>query len=278
VILQPSVIEVWFAPLIELGPVSVSWQAVGIVVSALVALSAAALIGGRHAAPAPLDELAYIALAIIPGAVIGGRLVHAIVFWPAYSGETWRLANPELGSLSLLGAVLGGALTGGYVARLLGGWVGRWATAASLAMLLALGLGKVAQFLGGSGQGLPFDGSWAVAFMGPGPWISAAPQMPAHPSQLYEAAWLGLGAAAIFVRPVIPGPEADPSKGRALFGFALGWFLLGRVLVGFTWRDERIAGALNAEQALALVALAGLLGLALVLRLRGWYRRRRLRA
>jgi len=276
VILQPGVIEIVFDPLIVLGPVTVSWQAIGIGVSLLLALLVAALIGGRHAAPARLEDLAYITLAIIPGAVIGGRLVHAIVFWPAYSGETWRLANPDLGSLSLLGAVLGGALTGGYVTRLLGGSVGRWATAASLAMLLALGMGKFAQFLGGSGQGLPFDGSWAVAFVGPGPWISAAPEMPSHPSQIYEAAWLALGAAAIFLRPL--GPDADPSQGRVLFGFALGWFLLGRVLVGFTWRDERIAGALNAEQALALVALAGLLFVTLVMRLLGWQRRRRLRA
>lgn len=276
-IIQPSVIQIWFDPQIVLGPLTVSWQAVGIALSLLVALSVAALIGGRHAAPARLDDLAYIALAIIPGAVVGGRLVHAIVYWPAYSAETWRLANPDVGSLSLLGAVLGGALTGGYVARLLGAAVERWASAASLPMLLALGLGKIAQFLGGSGQGLPFDGPWAVAFMGPGPWISAAPEMPSHPSQLHEAAWLLLGAA-ILLRPQSRASELDTRQGRRLFGFALGWFLAGRVLVGFTWRDERIAGLLNAEQLLALAALALLLLVALVLRIRTWYRRRRIRA
>ena len=275
-ILPPSLIEVWFDPVIEVGPLIVSWQAVGIVVSLVVALSVAAMIGGRQAAPTRLDDIAYISLAIIPGAVSGGRLVHAIVFWPAYSTETWRVANPELGSLSLLGAVLGGALTGGYVARLVGGSVARWATAASLPMLIGLGLGKIAQFLGGSGQGLPFDGWWAVAFMGPGPWNSAAPEMPSHPSQLHEAAWLLLGAV-ILLRPTGQAPD-DPHEGRPLLGFALGWFLVGRVVVGFTWRDEQIAGALNMEQILALLALAGLLGLALVLRVRDWYRRRRLRA
>jgi prolipoprotein diacylglyceryltransferase len=277
VILQPGAIEIWFDPLIVLGPVTVSWQAVGVVVSVLLALSVAALIGGRHAAPARVDDLAYIALAIIPGAVIGGRLVHAVVFWPAYSGESVRLLDPELGSLSLLGAVLGGTLTGGYVARLLGGSVGRWAMAASLPTLLALGLGKIAQFLAGSGQGLPSDVSWAVAFMGSGPWVSAAPEMPSFPSQLYEAAWLLLGAA-ILLRPAGRATNLDPHEGRRLFGFALGWFLAGRVLVGFTWRDERIAGALNAEQVLALVALVMLIALALVLRVRAWRRRRRLPA
>jgi prolipoprotein diacylglyceryltransferase len=276
-ILPPSLIEVWFDPVIELGPFIFSWQAVGIVVSLLLALLVAALIGGRHAAPARLDDLAYIALAIIPGAVIGGRLVHGIVFWPAYSGETVRLLNPDLGSLSLFGAVLGGALTGGYVAKLLGGSFGRWAAAAALPMLLALGFGKIAQFLGGSGQGMPFDGSWAVAFMGPGPWVSAAPELPSHPSQLYEAAWLLLGAV-ILLRPAGRAHELGPSEGRRLFGLALGWFAAGRVLVGFTWRDQRIVGGLNAEQLLALGLLGVLLLLALALRIRAWRRRRRARA
>jgi prolipoprotein diacylglyceryltransferase len=138
-------------------------------------------------------------------------------------------------------------------------------------------LGKIAQFLGGSGQGVPIDGFWAVAFMGSGPWVSAAPEMPSHPSQLHEAAWLLLGAA-ILLRPTGRATNLDPHEGRRLFGFALGWFLAGRVLVGFTWRDQRIAGLLNAEQVLALLALVMLIGLALVLRIRAWRRRRLLPA
>ena len=54
----------------------------------------------------------------------------------------------------------------------------------------SLGLGKFAQLLGGSGQGAPFDGAWAVAFAPPGPWVSPLPGVPAHPSQMYEGLWL----------------------------------------------------------------------------------------
>ena len=57
------------------------------------------------------------------------------------------------GSASLVGAVIGGALSAAYICRLLGGKVGIWADAASVPMLLVIGLGKLALLLGGGGQG-----------------------------------------------------------------------------------------------------------------------------
>jgi prolipoprotein diacylglyceryltransferase len=41
-----------------------------------------------------------------------------------------------------------------------------------------------------------------------------------------------------------------------LFAVTVGWFLLGRVIVGFAWRDDPVLGLLNAEQVLALASLA----------------------
>jgi prolipoprotein diacylglyceryltransferase len=159
------------------------------------------------------------------------------------------------------------------VARLIGAPVWRWADAAAIPMLLALGLGKLAQLLGGSGQGMPFDGSWAVAFGGAGPWVSVSPDLPSHPAQIYEGLWLLLGIPIVLllagrrrrpirVNPLVAWADRAAAEGR-LFILALGWFLLGRVLVGFTWRDERVISLLNMEQLLALAALAFLLALAL---------------
>jgi prolipoprotein diacylglyceryltransferase len=178
-----------------------------------------------------------------------------------------------VGSLSLLGAVLGGMLGAVYVARLLGAPIGRWASAAAVPMLLVLGLGKIAQLLGGSGQGLPFDGPWAVAFTGPGPWVSLGPDVPSHPAQIYEGLWLLLGIPIVLllagrrhkplrVNPLVAWADRAAPEGR-LFMLALGWFLLGRVLIGFTWRDDAVVAGLNAEQLLALAALVFLIALAI---------------
>lgn len=260
-----AVIDVSFDRLLRLGELVISWQAMGIALAILVGLVVAALTGGRHAAPASAADLAYVVLAAVPGAVLGGRLMHGLVFWESYQAAPGQLLDPDLGSLSLLGAVLGGLASGGYVAHVLSRSVGQWAAAAAVPLLLALGLGKVAQFAGGSGQGLPFDGPWAVAFVGDGPWVAANAATPAHPSQIYEALWLLVGVP-IAARLRAPRPTTRKALVPAM-AFALGWFLVGRVVVGFTWRDEAMVGPFNREQGAAFAVLVAMLGLLLVRRL-----------
>ncbi|HEY7600598.1 MAG TPA: prolipoprotein diacylglyceryl transferase family protein, partial [Candidatus Limnocylindrales bacterium] len=240
--MAPALIEVGLDPLLHLGGLEIRWQTIGLTVALLVALALAARIasylpprlsvaelaaapvypaapavGARHGSDLPtsqrlrLDDLAYIVLGVVPGAVVGGRIVHGIVYWDAYAADPARLLDGGVGSLSLLGAVLGGALTGGYVASLLAAPVRRWADALSIPLLLAIGLGKLAQLLGGSGQGAAFDGSWAVAFTGSGPWHSLNPAQPAHPAQVYEALWALVGII-VLLRVV----GAAPDLARAL--------------------------------------------------------------
>jgi len=98
--------------------------------------------------------------------VVGGRLVHVLDYAGAYAANPVSIIDPRFGSLSLLGAVLGGALSALYVCRLLNTPAAAWADRAAIPLLVAVGVGKLAQLLGGSGQGLPFDGPWAVAFVG----------------------------------------------------------------------------------------------------------------
>jgi phosphatidylglycerol---prolipoprotein diacylglyceryl transferase len=281
-----AVIQLDFDPLLRLGEFGLRWQTVGIALALLLGVAMAARGRVQPAGPRPprpsrgrpryppapritasgevvealplrLDDMGYILLASVPGAVIGGRLVHGLAFWDAYSIAPERLLDPTLGSLSLLGAVLGGVVSGAYMTRLLSAPVRRWADAATVPLLTAMGLGKLAQFLGGSGQGAPFGGPWAVAFVGDGPWVSASPELPAHPAQVYEGIWLLL--AALLVMSLASSVRGHPSRAGVLFVAGLTSFLLGRVVIGFTWRDEPLLGPLNAEQSLALAALLMLL-------------------
>ncbi len=289
-----ALIELNFDPLFRLGALTIRWQTIGVTVALLIALTVAALMAPdvrsqrpffRRRAPdlrplfphAPtveqakparrlrLDDMLLIIAGIVPGAVVGGRLFHLLDYWSYYSSQPQKIFDPVTGSLSLLGAVLGGLLTASYVARMIEAPVRRWADAAAVPLLLALGLGKMTQLLGGSGQGLPFDGSWAVAFVGAGPWVSPNAQIPSHPSQVYEGLWMLVGIPIVLF---VAGKRFKPlrvhrlvawadraSREGALFAGALGWFLLGRLTVGYTWRDEQIVGGLNVEQTLALICM-----------------------
>ena len=289
-----ALIEFTFDPLLRLGGLTIRWQTIGVTLGLLVALTIAALMAPdvrsqrpffrrrepdlrplfphaptvEQAKPARrlrLDDMLLILAGIVPGAVLGGRLVHGLDYWSYYASQPQRLLDPTVGSLSLLGAVLGGLLTAGYVARMIDAPVRRWADAAAVPLLLAIGLGKLAQLLGGSGQGLPFDGSWAVAFTGAGPWVSANADIPSHPAQVYEGLWLLAGIPIVLLvagrrfKPVrvhhlVAWADRTAREG-ALFAGALGWFLLGRLVVGYFWRDEPIVGGLNVEQTLALMSM-----------------------
>jgi prolipoprotein diacylglyceryltransferase len=260
-----GVIEVSFDPLwLGHGPLDLvlSWQGLGaaIIVLASLLVAAAAVMRYRptRADDVPqdapglrLDDLLFIAVAVVPGAVIGGRIVHGLDYAEVYASDVTALFDPARGSLSLLGAVVGGTLSAAYIARILSGgrpdWR-RWLEVAAPLLLFLIVGAKFSQFLGGGGQGVPWAGQQAVAFLGPGPWQSVAPAMPSVPAQLLEGTWAAIGVLVLaFV------------TGRLRFGtvflWALGWWLVGRVAIGFTWRDAATVGPLSVEQVLAAVTL-----------------------
>jgi prolipoprotein diacylglyceryltransferase len=208
------------------------------------------------------DDIAFVVLAAVPGAVVGGRLVHGLVYLDAYAAQPAALLDLGRGSLSLVGAVIGGTLTAVYVCRLLGDSVRSWADAAAIPLLIAIGLGKLAMVLGGAGQGQPFDGSWALAFGGGGSWTSAAAATPAHPSQVYEGLWC---LAALPIWFVLRRWMAARWRGTGrTFLAALAWWLLGRFVVGFTWRDPPLVAGYGGEQLVTLATLLLVVGIAIV--------------
>jgi prolipoprotein diacylglyceryltransferase len=285
----------------HLGDFVVRWQTVGIAAAVFAGIAWWALIAGRTPAfeaavgepaseadpDAPegaagsgdighmrRDDLLFIILGALPGAVILGRLGYGLLHADWYARDWRQLLDPAGGSLELTGAVVGGTLTGIYVAALLDASVGRWLHVAIRPLLLALAVGKAAEVLGGGGQGaLVLDGSGlATVYAGTGPWGSPGAEMPAMPAQLLEAAM----AAVVLVMIALLGWRSGLRRadGR-LFAVGLAAWALGRAVVAFTWRDAAVLGPLNAEQLICLTVAAVAAGSALVATL--VIRRRRVR-
>jgi prolipoprotein diacylglyceryltransferase len=256
-----------FDPLLRLGDdLVVRWQTV-----ALAAVIAACLVVSgilaRRASLRP-DDLLYIVVGAVPGAVIGGRLGQLAVVPEAFAGSPLRVFDPAIGGLELGLAVVGGCLTGAYVGKLLGAPVGRWAHALALPLLVALGAGKLAMALGGAGQGSPVDLAWATAYLGPGPWGSLAPELASHPSQLYEGFATLLLASLLLLGGV--GERSGASDGRLLL-VAVGAWAAVRAAVSVTWRDPALFGQLPAAGVLAAgIVIAVAVGL---LVMSAWSRR-----
>jgi phosphatidylglycerol:prolipoprotein diacylglycerol transferase len=201
-----------------------------------------------------LDDLIFLLLGIVPGAIVGARLGYVVTHADFYAANPGAVLDTAQGGLELTLAVVGGTLTGGAAARLLGEPVRRWLHVAALPLLAGIALGKVALALGGEGQGTPSGAAWATSYIGPGPWGSLAPAIPSHPAQLYEAA-----ATLLVLLLVMAAGSAGAFRerdGRAFLA-ALGGWGLARAIVAVTWRDAGVAGPLNAEQLLCLGLVVG---------------------
>ena len=271
------VIQLAYSPIVTIGDFAVRVDTILLAFVILASLLVAARIARRtpvdpslepDALLADLDEpnhlraddLLYVAVAALPGAVVGGRLGYALLYLDYYQANPGALLDPAQGGLTLSLAVVGGFLTASVVAGLLGAPAGRWMHAAVLPLLLALAGGKVAMALGGSGQGAPWDGAWATAYLGPGPWRSLAPEIPSHPSQLYEAL-ATVGVLAIMASFLALGAFARRTGTAFLVGIAL--WAVARAGVASTWKDPLVLGPLRMEQVICLgIAIGALILLA----------------
>ena len=250
-----AVIAFDFDPLIRLGDdLVVRWQTLalaGVIASCLIV---AGIIARRATLRA--DDLLYIVVGAVPGAIVIGRLGYVLVHWDAFGADLPRIVDPASGGLDLAAGVVGGLLAGAYVASLLGTSIGRWAHLAALPLLVAIAAGKLTMVLGGSGQGLPSSQAWATAFLGPGPWGSLAPQIPSDPSQAYEGFATLIWALAVILLTRI-AVAARPDGRLLLIGIA-GWAFL-RAAVSTTWRDPVVLGPLGAAGILSVAVGVGAL-------------------
>lgn len=248
------------------GDLTVRWGGLAltaVIVAALVLAGLLARAGGLRA-----DDVAFVAVGIVPGAVIGARIGYLLLHEPSFAAAPGRLLDPSVGGMELGLAVAGGLLTGSYVASLLGAPLGRWLHLAAIPVLLTLGAGKLTMVLTGTGQGVPGDADTATAYLGPGPWGSLVPALPSVPSQAYE----GIATLAILiVLTIVLVFGGFRGKDGRLFFFAIGLWAVARAAVSTTWRDPVVAAGLNGAGLIAIgIAIACVLALmVLTVRRRG---------
>ena len=233
------------------GGLAVRWGILALAGVLIAALVLAGLLG--RSAGLRADDLAFIAVGAVPGAVVGGRLGYGLLHWDYFGSTPQTLFDPAVGSLELGLGVLGGLLTASYVARLLGAPLGRWLHVATAPVLFMLGAGKLTMVLTGAGQGAPSDAPWATAYVGPGPWGSLAPGLPSQPSQAYE----GIATLIILVALtlVLLAGVFEQRDGRSFF-IGLGAWALLRAVISVTWRDPTVALGLNAAGFIAVAVAA----------------------
>jgi len=170
------------------------------------------------------DLLFYVAV----GVILGGRLGYVVFYNAAYYLEhPAELLTIWRGGMSFHGGLLGVMAAMLYYARKTGRSF--WAVADFVAPLvpIALGAGRLGNFINQELWGKTTTLPWGVVFRDAGP-------LPRHPTQLYEA---GLEGAALFVILWLYSRTPRP------LGRVSGLFLVGYAVFRFTVEFLRLPDA-----------------------------------
>jgi phosphatidylglycerol---prolipoprotein diacylglyceryl transferase len=168
----------------------------------------------RHA-----DDLVFYATL---GIILGGRIGYVLFYQPEMLANPLSVLRLWDGGMSFHGGVIGTSLGLILMARKHGlDWL-RVHDYVACCVPFGLFFGRIANFVNGELWGKPTDGSWGVVFP------RAIPELPRHPSQLYEA---GLEGVLLFL---ILWFAFWRTGARYMPGRLVGLFLLGYGAARFT--------------------------------------------
>ena len=173
----------------------------------------AALFGGRKAYvwKMSLDSMVDVLIYGIIGAVIGARLYYVVFQWDEYKDNLLSIFKIWEGGLAIYGGIIGGLITAYFVAKKtklpflklldligmalpIGQGIGRWGNFTNQE---AFGINTTSLFGMTSDKIVDYINSHQAEFAENG--IEMNPDLPVHPTFLYESVWCLLGFVVLFI-------------------------------------------------------------------------------
>lgn len=173
----------------------------------------AALFGGRKAYvwKMSLDSMVDVLIYGIIGAVVGARLYYVIFQWDEYKDNLLSIFKIWEGGLAIYGGIIGGVITAYFVAKKtklpflklldligmalpIGQGIGRWGNYTNQE---AFGINTTSLFGMTSDKIVDYINSHQQEFIQNG--IEMNPDLPVHPTFLYESVWCLLGFLVLYI-------------------------------------------------------------------------------
>ena len=240
-------IEIGIDPVIlSLGPLSVTWHSLLI----LVGILAAIWLASRLVIRAGLSVEAFYPFSLwcVIGGIIGARLIHVFDYWDSYMADPAAIFRIWEGGLAIWGGILGGALTGMIYARIKGFPLGGYADQVAPGLILAQAIGRIGDLINGEHLSTTTTLPWGVVYTHPDSPGYGFP--PVHPAVGYELL-MDLAILAILFR----------LRGRlrpdgAVFLIYLVLYSVGRFFLSFLRLDSHtVILSLNQPQWICLIVL-----------------------
>lgn len=232
--------------IVHLGPFAIGWYGIFVTVAIVAGLWLALREAQRKGLP--LAEVDGLALWVIGGGIVGARLLHVIDRWDVYAAQPHAIPAIWNGGLAIMGAILGGTLTGAVVAWRRGLPVLRISDAIAPGAILGQAIGRFACLFTGDAVGRPTDG-FGITYLNRGAMV---PELGVayEPVFLYEMVWdLAVFAVLWTLRTRL---RADGQ----LFALYLALYAAGKFALTFLRTETVWVAGLQEAQLLAVAALA----------------------
>ncbi len=233
--------------LLTLGPFSLSWHGLFMVVGIAVGVGLPAYLVTK--ARLSVDTLYSIALWAVPGGIIGARLVHVVDYWSYYSANPGTILAFWAGGLALWGGILGGTLTGVIFAGIKRDFpFGRYADMIAPGIILAQAIGRIGDIINGEHISTATELPWGVVYTHPNSPGYGLP--PVHPAVGYEL------LMDLFIFGILWKLRGRIQPDGSLFLLYLTFYSVGRFFVSFLRLDSNtVFLSLNQPQWISLLVL-----------------------
>jgi phosphatidylglycerol---prolipoprotein diacylglyceryl transferase len=244
---DPYIVRIW-------GDFGIRWYSLPYVVGFLLAYLWLVRAARRREVPGLREEQAGdFVMYLFLGALLGARFFHVFVFeFQHYGFDPLRWIAVWRGGLSFHGGLLGAVAATVIFARRAGVAVYDLTDRLAVPAALALGLGRIGNFINAEMPGIPWDGPFCVDYS-QNPHLHRPPLECRHPTQLYEMAKNWLIAGLLWAG----GARAAPRPGVLTWAFVA---LYGgiRFVLMFVRDEARVRQGLTLSQIFSgLMALAG---------------------
>lgn len=196
---------------IPMGDGTITIQFYGVIIAFGIIL--AALFGGRKAYTwkMSLDNMVDVLIYGIIGAVVGARLYYVIFQWDYYKDNLGDIIKIWEGGLAIYGGIIGGILAAFLVCKKTGLNFIKLLDLIGMSLLIGQGIGRWGNFTNQEAFGTNTTLPWGMTsdkivayinnnqadFIKNG--IEMNPDLPVHPTFLYESLWCLLGFVVLYI-------------------------------------------------------------------------------
>ena len=244
---------------IQLGPLAIRWYALAYIAGFVLGYAYCVRMAGRTPAdwtrhPSAADVGDFLTWAVI-GTILGGRLGFVLFYMPGHFLENpLDILRVWEGGMAFHGGLLGVALAIILFARQRERSPFALGDLIACAAPIGLFFGRIANFINNELWGRPSDVPWAMTFPIPDHLETYFPEVPRHPSQLYEAVLEGVVLFALLY--VLRRRAAIAARPGMLTGIFLAGYGVARFIVEFFRQPDLqlglIGGVITMGQILSL--------------------------